>query len=267
MVLNAELNYLRSRWARDCSGAPPTAPASDRSWHEEFQNEFVDRFHYNFDQKAMRQDTDPPRSYDMLMKTLMIGDTGVGKSAFLLRFADDHFTTSYIATIGVDFKIKTVGFKEKILKLQMWDTAGPERFRTITSAYYRGAAGIFVMFDVCDRLSFENVPHWMAEIERSASDRCCKILVGLKNDLPGTTTHCPRRAVEVEEGRACAVAFECQYIECSSLTGENVQKAVYRLTREIMAVHRTLTPLAAPTFPHPHPPTIRQRLRKACTVQ
>ena len=132
----------------------------------------MDTFHYKFDREA-----------DMLMKTLMIGDSGVGKSAFLRRFADDTFTCSYIATIGVDFKTKIVGFKEKILKLQTWDTAGPERFRTITSAYYRGAGGIFVMFDVCDRDSFENVPHWMAEIERWASDTCCKILVGLKNDL------------------------------------------------------------------------------------
>mmetsp|Transcript_44088 Transcript_44088/g.147020 ORF Transcript_44088/g.147020 Transcript_44088/m.147020 type:complete len:127 (+) Transcript_44088:66-446(+) len=97
------------------------------------------------------------QEYDYVFKLVLIGDSGVGKSCLLLRFADDTYTESHISTIGVDFKIRTIQLEGKTIKLQIWDTAGQERFRTITSSYYRGAHGIIVVYDTTDAETFEHV--------------------------------------------------------------------------------------------------------------
>jgi len=99
----------------------------------------------------------------------------VGKSCLLLRFSDDSFTTSFITTIGIDFKIKKMMLDNKCCKLQIWDTAGQERFRTITNAYYRGAMGILLVYDVTDEGSFNNIRNWMRNIEQNAADNVNKV--------------------------------------------------------------------------------------------
>jgi Ras-related protein Rab-1A len=123
--------------------------------------------------------------YNYLFKILMIGDSGVGKSCILLRFTDDTYSESYISTIGVDFKIKTIKLDDKIAKLQIWDTAGQERFRTITTSYYRGAHGIMIVYDKNDPNTFRNVKTWITEIERYSNDikEVNILLIGNKSDL------------------------------------------------------------------------------------
>jgi len=118
--------------------------------------------------------------HDYFFKILLIGDSGVGKSCLLLRFADDSWTDTHISTIGVDFKIKTLQLDGKVIKLQIWDTAGQERFRTITSSYYRGAQGIILVYDCTDQESFSNVRQWMGEIDRYACENVNKLLVATK---------------------------------------------------------------------------------------
>ena len=108
------------------------------------------------------------KDYEQLIKLLLIGDSGVGKSCLLLRFAENSFTPSFITTIGIDFKTKRVNLNDKPVKIQVWDTAGQERFRTITSAYYRGAHGIVLCYDVSARDSFSNLRNWMKNCDQHA---------------------------------------------------------------------------------------------------
>lgn len=165
--------------------------------------------------------------YDYLFKLLLIGDSGVGKSCLLLRFAEDTYTESYISTIGVDFKIRTLELEKKTIKLQIWDTAGQERFRTITSSYYRGAHGIIVVYDVTDRESFNNVKNWVKEIERYASENVVKLLVGNKSDMSS------KKVVTFEEGKALADSLGVSFLEASAKNSHNVEQAFRTMAGEI----------------------------------
>lgn len=171
--------------------------------------------------------------YDFLFKLLLIGDSGVGKSCLLLRFADDTYTESYISTIGVDFKIRTIELDGKTIKLQIWDTAGQERFRTITSSYYRGAHGIIVVFDVTDLESFNNVKQWLHEIDRYASENVNKLLVGNKCDLTS------KRAVTTEQAKEFADSLGIEYLETSAKNATNVEKAFTTMAAQIKARYKT----------------------------
>ncbi|KAE8213324.1 hypothetical protein CF319_g5357 [Tilletia indica] len=171
----------------------------------------------------------PNPHYDYLIKLLLIGDSGVGKSCLLLRFCDDAWTPSFITTIGIDFKIRTIELDGKRIKLQIWDTAGQERFRTITTAYYRGAMGILLVYDVTDEKSFGNVRTWYSNIEQHASEGVSKILVGNKSDWDD------HRVVTEEQGRALAQELGLKYIETSAKTNSNVEEAFFSLARDVKA--------------------------------
>ncbi|RID58672.1 hypothetical protein BRARA_F01951 [Brassica rapa] len=165
--------------------------------------------------------------YDYLIKLLLIGDSGVGKSCLLLRFSDGSFTTSFITTIGIDFKIRTIELDGKRIKLQIWDTAGQERFRTITTAYYRGAMGILLVYDVTDESSFNNIRNWIRNIEQHASDNVNKILVGNKADMDES-----KRAVPTAKGQALADEYGIKFSKHAK-TNLNVEEVFFSIGRDI----------------------------------
>ncbi|KAI8338873.1 GTP-binding protein ypt1 [Chlamydoabsidia padenii] len=165
--------------------------------------------------------------YDYLFKLLLIGDSGVGKSCLLLRFADDSYTESYISTIGVDFKIRTIELDGKTAKLQIWDTAGQERFRTITSSYYRGAHGIIVVYDVTDQDSFDNLEQWVGEIHRYGSGDVEKVLIGNKSDLVD------KKVVDTEQAKELADILKMPFLETSAKDSTNVEQAFLTMARQI----------------------------------
>jgi len=168
------------------------------------------------------------RDYDYLFKLVLIGDSGVGKSCLLLRFADDNFTDSYISTIGVDFRFRTVTIDKKTVKLQIWDTAGQERFRTITSAYYRGADGIIMVYDVTSSESFDHVEEWLSEVDRYANENTAKLLVGNKADLV------EERQVSEEVASKFAAKIRTPFIETSAKTATNVDAAFLTMAKELI---------------------------------
>ncbi|VEL25392.1 unnamed protein product [Protopolystoma xenopodis] len=164
-----------------------------------------------------------------MFKLLLIGDSGVGKSCLLLRFADDTYTETYISTIGVDFKIRTIELDGRIVKLQIWDTAGQERFRTITSSYYRGAQGIIVVYDVTDLQSFNNVSTWLREIELYAHMNVNRLLVGNKCDMA------TKKVVDTDRAYRYAEELGIPFLETSAKDATNVEEAFIKMAQQIKA--------------------------------
>ena len=165
--------------------------------------------------------------YDYLFKIVIIGESDVGKQAFLLRFLDDSSDGKVLTKIGVDFRVKVLNVENKLIKLQIWDTAGEERFRTITKTYYNGAHGIILMYDVTDQNSFKNIRNWIKQIEANADKSVGIVLVGHKCDEPG-------RVVTEEEGKKLAEDYDIAFFESSAKTNKNVNEVFYYLVKEIL---------------------------------
>uniref|UniRef100_A0A8C3EUA6 small monomeric GTPase n=1 Tax=Corvus moneduloides TaxID=1196302 RepID=A0A8C3EUA6_CORMO len=158
------------------------------------------------------------KTYDYLFKLLLIGDSGVGKTCLLFRFSEDAFNTTFISTIGIDFKIRTIELDGKKIKLQIWDTAGQERFRTITTAYYRGAMGIMLVYDITNEKSFDNIKNWIRNIEEHASSDVERMILGNKCDMN------EKRQVSKEKGEKLAIDYGIKFLETSAKSSINVEE-------------------------------------------
>ena len=165
--------------------------------------------------------------YDYLFKMVLVGNSSVGKTCLFLQYSDNVFTESFMPTIGVDFRIKTLELENSFIKMQIWDTAGQERFKTITSSYYKGAHGLILVFDLTDRQSFMDLDNWLMEIEKHASERVIKLLIGNKSDLEGA------RTVSYEEAFNYAKGNGMKYMETSAKTAKNVTEAFCFMAKNI----------------------------------
>ncbi|CAG5928388.1 unnamed protein product [Menidia menidia] len=189
------------------------------------------------------------KTYDLLFKLLLIGDSGVGKTCVLFRFSDDAFNTTFISTIGIDFKIKTVELQGKKIKLQIWDTAGQERFHTITTSYYRGAMGIMLVYDITNAKSFENISKWLRNIDerkkieiqlkselklkvasarKHANEDVERMLLGNKCDMED------KRVVPKARGEQIAREHGIRFFETSAKANINIEKAFLTLAEDIL---------------------------------
>uniref|UniRef100_A0A7S2C2S1 Uncharacterized protein n=1 Tax=Florenciella parvula TaxID=236787 RepID=A0A7S2C2S1_9STRA len=174
------------------------------------------------------------------VKVVLLGDTGVGKSSLVLRFITNEFKPYQESTIGASFMSKLIMVEGAPIKFQIWDTAGQERFRTITSAYYRGADGIIMVYDVTSQDSFNHVADWLTEVNRYASEGTCKLLVGNKSDRED-------RAVSSEEASAYAEKLKIPFLETSAKNAENVETAFLTMASELIKIRQARGPAATAT--------------------
>ncbi|KAA3478954.1 ras-related protein RABA1f [Gossypium australe] len=175
---------------------------------------------------AYRADDD----YDYLFKVVLIGDSGVGKSNLLSRFTKNEFSLESKSTIGVEFATRSIRVDDKVVKAQIWDTAGQERYRAITSAYYRGAVGALLVYDVTRHVTFENVERWLKELRGHTDANIVIMLVGNKADLRHL------RAVSTDDAKAFAERENTFFMETSALESLNVESAFTEVLAQIYRV-------------------------------
>lgn len=168
------------------------------------------------------------KKYDYVFKILTLGESSVGKSCLLLRFCDNTFDSSHVTTVGIDFKTKICHIGDSVIKLQVWDTSGQERFKTVTKNYYKGGDGILLVYDITDRESFDSMKNWIKQIEMHAKPTAFKILVGNKCDLIN------ERKVTYEEGYELAQEFKINFFESSAKDNTNVVEVFDSLTKQIL---------------------------------
>ena len=175
-------------------------------------------------------------SEDIVYKVLLLGDSSVGKTCFLLRYCDKSFQDAHLSTMGLDYRLKTMTLKSgKNIKLQIWDTAGQDRFRAITKNYYKGANGIILIYDVTNAQTFENVKNWISQIKEEANPNVVIYLAGNKIDLPEET-----KSVSTEAGQRMADEYKFPFTETSAKEGININETFEDIAERIDSVFSKL---------------------------
>ncbi|XP_061472059.1 ras-related protein Rab-37 isoform X5 [Rhineura floridana] len=167
-------------------------------------------------------------SYDVAGKVMLLGDSGVGKTCFLIQFKDGAFLSgTFIATVGIDFRNKVVTMDGVKVKLQIWDTAGQERFRSVTHAYYRDAQALLLLYDITSKMSFDNIRAWLTEIHEYAQKDVVIMLLGNKADMSN------ERVIRTEDGESLAREYGVPFMETSAKTGMNVELAFLAIAKDL----------------------------------
>ena len=165
--------------------------------------------------------------YELMIKIILIGDSGVGKSNIMSKYLKNLFMEFSKSTIGVEFNSKTFNYQGHKIKAQIWDTAGQEKFRSMASTYYKGSKGAFIIYDITKRQSFESSEKWINDLKAKADPNLITIIIGNKNDLE------EEREVTKDEGEEKAKSFECAFLETSALSGDNIDIAFETMVGQV----------------------------------
>ena len=170
--------------------------------------------------------------YSLLFKIILIGDANVGKTNILSRYISDTFLETSKSTVGVELATKVEQYNNKKIKIQIWDTAGQERYRSITSAYYKGAKGALIVYDITRKNTFDNIDKWISDLKLNGDKNICILIVGNKSDLN------EQREVDEELGKKKAEMFKTAFMETSALNGENISKAFEEVIEQIYQLNK-----------------------------
>ena len=171
-------------------------------------------------------------SDDCVYKILLLGDTSVGKTCFLLKYTDNKFQIKHMSTIGLDYRVKSITLKSgKPVKLQLWDTAGQDRFRAITKSYYKSANGVILIYDITSIQTFDNVKTWISQIKEQSSQDIVIYIVGNKTDME------EERKIKTEEGKKLADEYGFPFIETSAKSGLNINETFEDIVEKIDTIY------------------------------
>ena len=175
-----------------------------------------------------------PSGYDMIFKVVLIGDTSVGKTNILSKYLTNDFDPDSKATVGVEFGTKNFKIEDNIVKVQIWDTAGQERYRSITNAYYKGAKGSLLVYDITNPKTFENIDRWLSDLKVNGDENISVVLLGNKSDLESD------RKVSTQQGKEKAEFYKLAFLETSALNGNNIDNAFNELITDVYKNHHDL---------------------------
>ena len=175
-----------------------------------------------------------PSGYDMIFKVVLIGDTSVGKTNILSKYLTNDFDPDSKATVGVEFGTKNFKIEDNIVKVQILDTAGQERYRSITNAYYKGAKGSLLVYDITNPKTFESIDRWLSDLKVNGDENISVVLLGNKSDLESD------RKVTTQQGKEKAEFYKLAFMETSALNGNNIEKAFSELITDVYKNHHDL---------------------------